>query len=87
MNYELNKNNNSKKLIIGISILFCTVILIIGATTAFFTQSDSEETGDIGTANINGTLLYNDDFEAIYYEGPFDNGIGWYDESITTRYP
>ena len=28
-------NDNSKKLIIGVSILFCTVILIIGATNMF----------------------------------------------------
>ena len=62
MKKELN-TNDSKKLIIGVSILFCTVIFIIGATTAFFTQSDSETTGNIVSENINGTLVYNDNYE------------------------
>lgn len=48
MNYSLEKNNNkNKKLIIGISILFCAIILFVGATTAFLTQSDTKETGNI----------------------------------------
>lgn len=55
--------NDSKKLIIGISILFCTIILIIGGTFAFFTQSDTKEMGNIVTTDINGTLLYNDKYE------------------------
>ena len=61
--YVLNKNNNSKKLIIGVSILFCTVILIIGVTTAYFTQSDSEDIGNI-VATDKVTLDYqdNDDY-------------------------
>lgn len=46
MEKELNINN-SKKLIIGISVFFCTVILIIGATTAYFTQSETKTTGNI----------------------------------------
>ena len=46
MKYNLNKNN-SKKLLIGASILFCIVILIIGGSFAFFTQSSSETTGNI----------------------------------------
>ena len=53
------KNNNSKKLYIGVTILFCTVILIIGATTAYFTQSDTKPTGDIATTD-KVTLEYND---------------------------
>ena len=53
--------NNSKKLIIGVSILFCAVILIIGGTIAFFTQSDSEDTGNIVTLD-KLELEYNDDF-------------------------
>ena len=48
---EIN-TDNSKKLIIGVSILFCTVILIIGTTTAYFTQSDSEDTSNIVTTSI-----------------------------------
>ena len=63
MKYELEKSNNSKKLIIGVSILFCTIILVIGATTAFFTQSDNSELGNIVTTDIDGTLLYRDDYE------------------------
>ena len=62
MKFELNRNNNSKKLIIGVSILFCTVILIIGGTIAFFTQSDSEETGDIVTVD-KVELEYIDNFD------------------------
>ena len=59
MKKELN-TNNSKKLIIGISILFCAVILIVGATTAYFTQSGIGDTGNIVTENINGTIGYTD---------------------------
>lgn len=55
--------NKSKKLIIGMSIIFCTVIFIIGGTFAFFTQSDSKNTGNIVSENINETLLYNDKYE------------------------
>ena len=55
-------NDNSKKLIIGVSILFCTVILIIGATTAYFTQSDSEDTGNI-VATDKVTLHYQDNVD------------------------
>ena len=48
MNYSLEKNNNKNKiLIIGISILFCTIILFFGATTAFLAQSKSETVGNI----------------------------------------
>lgn len=54
------ETNNSKKLIIGVSILFCAVILIFGATTAYFTQSDSKNTGNIVTTDINGTIGYSD---------------------------
>ena len=39
MDFKLNKDNNSKKLIIGVAIIFFSIILIIGATTAYFTQS------------------------------------------------
>ena len=53
------KNDNSKKLIIGISILFCTVILIIGGTLAFFTQSDSKDINEVVTTN-NLSLDYDD---------------------------
>ena len=42
MKYELN-TNNGKKLIIGLSILFCAVILIVGGSLAFFTQSDTKK--------------------------------------------
>ena len=59
--FKLEKDNNSKKLIIGISILFCAVILIVGGTFAFLTQSDSKELGNIVTTDIDGTLLYNDE--------------------------
>ena len=55
-------NDNSKKLITGVSILFCTVILIIGGTIAFFTQSDSEDTSDIVTVD-KVELEYIDDFD------------------------
>ena len=55
-------NDNSKKLIIGVSILFCTVILIIGSTTAFFTQSDSEDTGNIVSVE-QLTLDYQDNID------------------------
>ena len=47
MKYSLEKKVTSKKLMVGLSILFCVVILIIGTTTAFFTQSNSETTGNI----------------------------------------
>ena len=63
MKYEIKKDNNSKKLTIGISILFCTIVLIIGGTTAFFTQSGTDNIGNILTTDIEGTLLYNDDYE------------------------
>ena len=53
------KNNNSKKLYIGVSIIFCTIILIIGVSFAYFTQSDSKSTGDIATTK-QVTLEYND---------------------------
>lgn len=62
---ELNVND-SKKLIIGISILFCTVILIIGGTLAFFTQSDTKEIGNIVTENINGTLKFYDNNDYMF---------------------
>ena len=55
--------NNSKKLIIGVSILFCAVILIIGATTAYFTQSDSKEIGNVVSKDINGSLEYSDNVD------------------------
>ena len=55
---ELN-TNNSKKLIIGVSILFCAVILIIGATTAYFTQSGIGETGNVVSTD-QVTLHYDD---------------------------
>ena len=58
---EIN-NNNSKKLYVGISILFCTVILIIGATTAYFTQSDIKELGNVVSTN-QVTLSYTDNKE------------------------
>ena len=62
MNKELN-TNNSKKIIIGISIFFCTIILIIGVTTAFFTQSDSESTGNIvSTDKVTLDYQDNDDY-------------------------
>ena len=54
------KTNNSNKLVIGISILFCAVILIIGGTFAFFTQSNTKEIGNIVTADIDGTIGYID---------------------------
>ena len=38
---------NNKKLIIGVSIVFCTVILIIGTSIAYFTHSDTKPTGNI----------------------------------------
>lgn len=56
---NLNENN-SKKIIIGISIMFCTIILIIGATTAYFTQSSSKTTSNIVTTDINETIGYTD---------------------------
>ena len=56
---ELN-TNKSKKLIIGVSILFCTIILIIGVTTAFFTQSDTKELGNIVSTDVNDTIGYID---------------------------
>ena len=62
MNYEIEKNtNNSKKLIIVLSILFCTIILIIGATTAYFTQSGIKSTGNV-VATKKVELEYYDDF-------------------------
>ena len=56
-------DDNGKKLIIGISVLFCTVILIIGASVAYFTQSDSKDIGNIVSAD-QITLDYqdNDDY-------------------------
>lgn len=48
------------KLIIGVSIVFCTIILIIGTTIAYFTQSDTKETGEIVSTD-EVTLEYNDD--------------------------
>ena len=47
------------KLIIGVSIVFCTIILIIGTTIAYFTQSDTKETGEIVSTD-EVTLKYND---------------------------
>ena len=58
--FILNKDYNSKKLFIGVSILFCAVILIIGGTLAFFTQSDSKKMEDLLTADIRDTLEYSD---------------------------
>ena len=55
-------HDNSKKLIIGVSILFCTVILIIGASVAYFTQSDSEDTGNIVSVE-QLTLDYQDNID------------------------
>lgn len=54
------KNDNGKKIIIVMSVLFCTIILIIGTTLAFFTQSDTKEIDNVVTTNINGTLLFDD---------------------------
>lgn len=48
------------KLVIGVSIVFCTIILIIGTTIAYFTQSDTKETGEIVSTD-EVTLEYNDD--------------------------
>ena len=59
MEKELNTNNSNKRLIIGVSILFSAVILIIGATTAYFTQSDTKEMGNIVSININDTIVIN----------------------------
>ena len=56
------KNDNSKKLIMGVSILFCTVILIIGTTLAFFTQSDSKTISNIVSTD-KVFLEYYDDFD------------------------
>ena len=53
-------------LIIGVSILFCTVILIIGVTTAYFTQSDTKNMENIVTTNINGTLLFDDNNDYMF---------------------
>ena len=64
MKDELNINN-SKKLIIGISILFCTVILIIGATTAFFTEGDTKETGNIVSTD-QVSLLFDDNNDYMF---------------------
>ena len=72
MEKELNINN-SKKLIIGVSILFCTIILIIGTTLAFFTQSDTKETGNIVTTNINGTLKFYDNNDYMFGNFVFVN--------------
>ena len=58
-------NDNSKKLIIGVSILFCTVILIIGASVAYFTQSDSESTGNIVSTD-KVTLHYKDNVNYMF---------------------
>ena len=60
MKFELEKNNNSKKLYIGTSIIFCTVILIIGLSFAYFTQSDSKNMDSLLTADIRDTLIYTD---------------------------
>ena len=57
----LNKDYNSKKLYIGVSILFCTVILILGGTIAYFTQSDTKNLDSLLTADIRDTLEYTDD--------------------------
>ena len=57
MKYELIKENNSTKLIIGISILFCAVFLIIGGTYAYLTSSDTKQLGNVVTSNV--TLDYN----------------------------
>ena len=56
--FKLIKENNSKKLIIGVSILFCAVILIVGGTFAFFTGSDSKNIDNVATSNV--TLDYKD---------------------------
>ena len=58
--FSLIKNNNSKKLYIGVSIIFCAVILIVGGTLAFFTQSDSKKIENLLTADIRDTLKYTD---------------------------
>lgn len=58
MNYSLQKFNNRKKLIIGVSILFCAVILIVGTTLAFFTGSDSKDIDNVVATNV--TLDYKD---------------------------
>ena len=58
MNYSLEKNINRKKLIIGVSILFCAIILIVGGTLAFFTGSDTKNLDDVATSNV--TLDYKD---------------------------
>ena len=62
---DLN-TNNSKKLIIGISIVFCTIILIIGVSFAYFSQSDTKEIGNLVTENINGTLHYDDNNDYMF---------------------
>ena len=49
--------NNSNKIIIGISIIFSTIILIIGSTTAFFSQSASGSTGNIVSNNDNNVYI------------------------------
>ena len=66
MKKELN-TNNSKKLIIGVSILFCAIVLVVGTSLAFFTQSDSKEIGNVVTENINGTLKFydNNDYSLV----------------------
>ena len=58
-------NDNSKKIIMGVSILFCTIILIIGTTLAFFTQSDSESMSNIVATDINESLDYHDNVDYI----------------------
>ena len=69
MKFELEKNtNNSKKLFIGVSIIFCTVILIIGLSFAYFTQSDTKNLDSIVTANINDTLEYKDNITYMRQE-------------------
>ena len=55
MKYNLIKNFNRKKLIMGVSILFCAVILFVGVTTAFFTQSDTEDIDSLVTTDIRET--------------------------------
>ena len=60
MKYELYKENNTKKLVIGISIIFCIIILILGTSYAFFGGSSSNKIDELVTENINNTLKYTD---------------------------
>lgn len=59
MNNELNVNSG-KKVVILVSILFCTIILLIGATTAYFTQGAGANIENIVTTD-ELSLEYNDD--------------------------